>query len=392
MMTDFDTIIIGGGASGLMCAIAAGGRGRRVLLLERAEKVGKKILISGGGRCNFTNLNVSAENYLSENPHFCKSALSRFTPADFIALVEKHGIRYHEKTAGQLFCDGSAREIVTMLLAECRAAGVDIRTHCAVNAIRKNNRFSIETNRGTFRADSLVIATGGLSIPKMGATDFGLRVAKQFGLRIVPPSPGLVGLRLGAAEMRALGGLSGISVPAEVSCGGQSFREAVLFTHHGLSGPAMLQILNYWRRGQTITINLLPDVDLAEAISGWQKTHPKTALKTRLSEWLPKRLVRHRLAPPFDAKPVNQLSLKEIAAVTRAFQAWDISPTGTDGFRKAEVTRGGVDTAELSSKTFEAKRVRGLFFIGEVVDVTGWLGGYNFQWAWASGWCAGQFV
>ncbi len=385
MMTEFDAIIIGGGASGLMCAVAAGRRGRRVLL-------GKKILISGGGRCNFTNLNVSAENYLSENPHFCKSALSRFTPADFIALVEKHGIRYHEKTAGQLFCDGSAREIVDMLLAECRAAGVDIRTRSTVNAIRKNNQFSVETTRGTFRAASLVIATGGLSIPKMGATDFGLRVAKQFGLKIVPPAPGLVGLRLGGAARRALGGLSGISVPAEVSCGGQSFRDAVLFTHRGLSGPAILQISNYWQRGQTVTINLLPDVDLAEAISGWQKSHPKATLKTRLNEWLPKRLVRHRLAPPLDAKPVNQLLPQEIAAVARAFQAWEIFPVGTEGFKKAEVTRGGVDTAELSSKTFEAKRVRGLFFIGETVDVTGWLGGYNFQWAWASGWCAGQFV
>lgn len=391
-MTTFDTIIIGGGASGLMCAVAAGQRGRRVLLLERAEQVGKKILISGGGRCNFTNLNVSAENYLSANLHFCKSALSRFTPTDFIALVEKHGIRYHEKTAGQLFCNGNAREIVDMLLAECRAAGVSIRTRCTVNAIRQNNLFSIHTHMGTYRAESLVIATGGLSIPKMGATDFGLRVAKQFGLRVVPPSPGLVGLRLGAAEMRTAGELSGVSVLAEVSCNGQSFREAILFTHRGLSGPAILQISNYWQRGEIITINLLPDVDLAEAISGWQKTHPKTTLKTRLSEWLPKRLVRQWLAPPFDAKPVNQLSPKEIATVTRSFRRWEISPTGTDGFKKAEVTRGGVDTGELSSKTFEAKRVRGLFFIGEVVDVTGWLGGYNFQWAWASGWCAGQFV
>ena len=392
MMTDFDAIIIGGGASGLMCAIAAGQRGRRVLVLEHAETVGKKILISGGGRCNFTNRNVSAENYLSENPHFCKSALSRFTPADFIALVEKHGIRYHEKTAGQLFCDGSAREIVAMLRAECRAAGVDIRTGHTVTTIRKNDTFSIETDHGTFCAASLVIASGGLSIPKMGATDFGLRVAKQFGLKIVPPAPGLVGLRLGAAEQRALGGLSGVSVEAVVSCGGQSFREAILFTHRGLSGPAVLQISNYWRRGQTITINLLPDVDLAATISNWQKTRPKSTLKTRLGEWLPKRLVRNRLAPPLDTKPVNQLSPKEIAAVIRAFQAWEVSPTGTEGFKKAEVTRGGVDTAELSSKTFEARRVPGLFFIGEVVDVTGWLGGYNFQWAWASGWCAGQFV
>lgn len=388
MMTDFDTIIIGGGASGLMCAIAAGRRGRRVLLLERAEQVGKKILISGGGRCNFTNLNVSAENYLSENPHFCKSALSRFTPADFIALVEKHGIRYHEKTAGQLFCNGSAREIVSMLLAECRAAGVQIRTGYTVTAIRKNDRFSIETDRGTFRAESLVIATGGLSIPKMGATDFGLRVAKQFGLKIVPPAPGLVGLRLD----RALDGLSGVSVPAEVSCNGQTFREAILFTHRGLSGPAILQISNYWRHGQPITINLLPDVNLAETISRHQKTHPDSTLKSVLKKWLPKRLVQHFLVTPFDTKKLKQLLPDEIAVIAQAFQAWEISPSGTDGFKKAEVTRGGVDTAELSSKTFEAKQVRGLYFIGETVDVTGWLGGYNFQWAWASGWCAGQFV
>lgn len=387
-MTDFDAIVIGGGASGLMCAIAAGRRGRRVLLLERAEQVGKKILISGGGRCNFTNLNVSAENYLSENPHFCKSALSRFTPADFIALVEKHGIRYHEKTAGQLFCNGSAREIVSMLLAECRAAGVQIRTGYTVTAIRKNDRFSIETDRGTFRAESLVIATGGLSIPKMGATDFGLRVAKQFGLKIVPPAPGLVGLRLD----RALDGLSGVSVPAEVSCNGQTFREAILFTHRGLSGPAILQISNYWRHGQPITINLLPDVNLAETISRHQKTHPNATLKFVLKKWLPKRLVQHFLVTPFDTKKLKQLLPDEIAVIAQAFQAWEISPSGTDGFKKAEVTRGGVDTAELSSKTFEAKQVRGLYFIGETVDVTGWLGGYNFQWAWASGWCAGQFV
>lgn len=392
MMTDFDAIIIGGGASGLMCAIAAGQRGRRVLLLERAEKVGKKILISGGGRCNFTNLHVSAENYLSKNPHFCKSALSRFTPADFIALVEKHGIRYHEKTAGQLFCDGSAAEIVQMLLAECAAAGVEIQTGCTVESIRQDEVFSVRTNFGEYRAASLVIATGGLSIPKMGATDFGLRVAKQFGLKVVPPSPGLVGLRLGGAELRALDGLSGVSVTAEVSCGGQSFREAILFTHHGLSGPAILQISNYWRRGQSITINFLPDVDLAELISERQKTHPNATLKTPLSEWLPKRLVQRWLAPPFDTKKLKQLLPNEVDAVVRAFQAWEVSPTGTEGFKKAEVTRGGVDTAELSSKTFETKRVRGLFFIGETVDVTGWLGGYNFQWAWASGWCAGQFV
>ncbi len=391
-MTNFDTIIIGGGASGLMCAIAAGGRGRRVLLLEHAEQVGKKILISGGGRCNFTNLHVSAENYLSENPHFCKSALSRFTPADFIALVEKHGTSYHEKTAGQLFCDGSAGEIVAMLLAECRAAGVQIYTGCRVKAVTRAEQFAIHTDMGAFHADALVIATGGLSIPQMGATDFGLRVAKQFGLKIVPPSPGLVSLTLGAAEQREFGALSGVSVLAEVSCSGQSFRDAVLFTHRGLSGPAILQISNYWRRGRTITINLLPDMDLADTIAGWQKTHPKATLKTRIGTILPKRLAQQWLKAPFDTKPLNQLSPKEIAAVAQLFHCRKVIPTGTDGFKKAEVTRGGVDTGELSSKTFEAKRVRGLFFIGEVVDVTGWLGGYNFQWAWASGWCAGQFV
>ncbi len=254
------------------------------------------------------------------------------------------------------------------------------------------SRLNFHPGGTAFRAESLVIATGGLSIPKMGATDFGLRVAKQFGLKIVPPAPGLVGLRLSAADMRALNGLSGVSVPAEVSCGGQSFREAVLFTHRGLSGPAILQISNYWRRGQPITINLLPDMNLAETISRRQKTHPDTTLKSVLKAWLPKRLVQHFLAPPFDTKKLKQFSADEIAAIARAFQAWEIFPTDTDGFKKAEVTRGGVDTAELSSKTFEAKRVRGLFFIGEVVDVTGWLGGYNFQWAWASGWCAGQFV
>jgi predicted Rossmann fold flavoprotein len=393
----FQVIVIGAGAAGLMCALTAGQRGRRVLLLEHAERIGKKILISGGGRCNFTNLHVEASHYLSGNPHFCKSALSRFRPQDFIALVEKHGIPYHEKKSGQLFCDGKSVEIVDLLLEECRAGGVRIQTKCLVEKIERRAdggkiNFTVQTNSGSYDAESLVIATGGLSLPKTGATDFGYRVAKQFGLHVRPCRPGLVSFVLKDRDLQETQGLAGISADASVSCNGQTFREWILFTHTGLSGPAILQISNYWEPGDAVAINLLPDFDLAEAIKQWKKERPKAGLKTLIGERLTKRLAQQWLAASWDDKPVIRYGHKEIAAIGARFHRWRIIPSGTSGYRLAEVTKGGVDTGELSSKTFAANRVKGLYFIGEVVDVTGWLGGYNFQWAWASGRCAGLFV
>jgi predicted Rossmann fold flavoprotein len=393
----FDVIIIGAGAAGLICAMTAGQRGRQVLLLEHADRVGKKILISGGGRCNFTNLRVEAEHFVSGNPHFCKSALSRFGPQDFIALVEKHGIEYHEKKLGQLFCDGKAIQIVSLLLEECRAGGVEIKTRYFVEKVEHQNVegkrvFTVQTNHGRYDAESLVIATGGLSFPKIGATDFGYGVAKQFGLKVRPCRPGLVSLTLNPSDLRETDGLSGTSADAEVSCHKQTFRDAILFTHKGLSGPAILQISNYWEPGDEVTINLLPEFDLAGAIKQWQTERPKAELKTLIGERLTNRLALQWLALTSENKPVSQYGPKEIAAICARFHQWRIVPSGTAGYSVAEVTKGGVDTDELSSKTFEARRVKGLYFIGEVVDVTGWLGGYNFQWAWASGHCAGLYV
>ncbi|MBN4054253.1 NAD(P)/FAD-dependent oxidoreductase [Nitrospira defluvii] len=376
----------------MMCALTAGQRSRRILLLERSEKVGKKILVSGGGRCNFTNRIVEAHHFLSENPHFCKSALSRFSQHDFIGLVEKHGVAYTEKTLGQLFCKQSSQAIVDLLLAECRKGDVKIVTNCSVEKIDKTGRFQVVTSQGDYEADALVIATGGLSLPKIGATDFGYRVAKQFGLNIIPCHPALVALTLGEQDRKNIAGLSGISVDAEVSCKGQSFREAILFTHKGLSGPAILQISNYWKPKETIVINLLPDRDLSEIIQQWQHERPRAELKTLISTHLPKRLAVRWLALAHKNKAVNQYTHKEIDAVVDRFHRWHIVPSGTSGFRSAEVTAGGIDTKALSSKTLETKAVSGLYFIGEVLDITGWLGGYNFQWAWSSGWCAGQYV
>ena len=393
----FDVIIIGAGAAGLMCALTAGKRGRKVLLLEHADRVGKKILISGGGRCNFTNLSVEAEHFISGNPHFCKSALSRYGPQDFIALVAKHRIAYHEKKLGQLFCDGKSVEIVNLLLEECRIGGVLVLTKCIVEKIENENVdgkncFTVKTNLGRYDAESLVIATGGLSFPKVGASDFGYRVAKQFGLIVRPCRPGLVSLTLNPRDLKETEGLSGTSADALVSCNKQIFRDAILFTHKGLSGPAILQISNYWEPGDQVTINLLPDFDLAEMIKQWQRERPNAELKTLIGERLTRRLAQQWLALSAESKPVSQYNQKEISAISARFHRWRIVPSGTSGYPVAEVTKGGVDTNELSSKTFEAHRVKGLYFIGEVVDVTGWLGGYNFQWAWASGHCAGLYV
>lgn len=388
-----DIIIIGGGAAGLFCAFTAARRGRSVLVLERAEKVGKKILISGGGRCNFTNLYAAPENYLCRNPNFHKSALARFTPHDFIELVERHGIRYHEKKLGQLFCDNSAQDIVNLLLREADRAGVQIRTRCQVEAVdQQHDCFVVTTSQGRFESGALVVATGGLSIPQMGATDFGYRVAKQFGLKLVQTRPALVPFTLSEADRRVFTPLSGVSVDALVSLDSHAFRENLLVTHQGLSGPAILQISSYWEHGAAINVNLLPEQDAHDwllAERGSQKE-----LKTLLAQHWPQRFAQawaQLNAPAGKAeKPLRQFSNKELAGIAERLQSWRLQPSGTEGYRKAEVTAGGVNTDELSSQTLEARRVPRLFFIGEVVDVTGWLGGYNFQWAWASGYAAGM--
>ncbi|MDB6122811.1 MAG: aminoacetone oxidase family FAD-binding enzyme [Pedosphaera sp.] len=386
----YDVIIIGGGAAGLMCAIEAGKRGRRTLVLEHSERLGKKILISGGGRCNFTNVNAGPENYLSSNPHFCKSALARYTAADFIALVEKHGIPYHEKKLGQLFCDFSSKQIVELLQAECDAAHVEIKFNCRVEQVTKNVAFQVSTNQGPFESDSLVIATGGLSFPKIGATDFGYRVAKQFGIQLAATRPGLVPLTFGAQEQSSFGQLSGISIDATASSNDTSFRENILFTHRGLSGPAILQISSYCGEGEPFTLDLLPDQSALKLFEEHRRTNKE--LKNVLSLVLPQRFVQEWCAKFAPSRPVNRYSTAELEEIARRLHEWEIRPAGTEGYSKAEVTLGGVDTKELSSKTMEARKVPGLYFIGEVVDVTGWLGGYNFQWAWASGHAAGQFV
>jgi hypothetical protein len=385
-----DVIVIGGGAAGLMCAIEAGKRGRSVLVLEHAERLGKKILISGGGRCNFTNVDARPENYISGNPHFCKSALARYTPADFIALVEKHGIAYHEKKLGQLFCDLSSKQIVEMLQSECEAAGVEIRLSCQVQELQKGAVFQLATSLGRLESDSLVIATGGLSFPKIGATDFGYRVARQFGLELTGTRPGLVPLTFGAEEQTAFGELSGISLDAVAKSSDASFRENILFTHRGLSGPAILQISNYRSENGPIRLDLLPDQPAKEIFATQRQTSKE--LKNVLSQFLPQRFVQEWCARFAPSRPMNQYSTQELEGIARRIHDWEIQPSGTEGYAKAEVTLGGVNTSELSSKTMESRRVPGLYFIGEVVDVTGWLGGYNFQWAWASGHAAGQFV
>ncbi|MEJ1402595.1 MAG: NAD(P)/FAD-dependent oxidoreductase [Candidatus Sedimenticola sp. (ex Thyasira tokunagai)] len=394
-MSHYDVIIIGAGASGLMCAMTAGQRGRRVLVLEHAAKVGRKILISGGGRCNFTNLYVEAENYLSANPHFCKSALRRYTQWDFIALVEKYAIPYHERDHGQLFCDNSAREILDMLLAECRGAAATIKTECEVMAITHQERFLLQTEGGDFSADSLVIASGGLSIPSMGASDFGLQVARQFGHEVLPPRAGLVPFMFSDHYKTISERLSGIAVKATLACGAHSFTENILFTHRGLSGPAVLQISNYWRPGDIVSVNLLPGRDAEELLLDIKRQQPKSLLRNPLTEYLPKRLLlelEQLLWPDFADRPVGDFPNKLLLEIATGISDWQLKPSTTEGYRTAEVTLGGVDTAQLSSKSMESRCRSGLFFIGEVVDVAGHLGGYNFQWAWSSGYAAGLFV
>jgi predicted Rossmann fold flavoprotein len=394
-MEEFDVAILGAGAAGLMCAMAAGQRGRRVLLLEHIDRPGAKILISGGGRCNFTNLETSPSRFLSANPHFCKSALARYTQRDFIALVERHRIPYHEKTLGQLFCDGSAREIVAMLLAECAAAHVDLRLDHSVTDIARADRFRIDTNRGSFSASAVVLATGGLSIPKMGATGFAHDVARRFGLSLTKTRPALVPLKVGADALAFFQSLAGVSADAEVSCGRHSFRENILFTHRGLSGPAILQISSYWREGDTLSINLTPTLDAESLLKDRKRTRPKAEMKSVLSEILPARLAQ-ALAGSLADVPAGitmaNLPDRVLTSVAACLQSWQATPIESEGWPKAEVTLGGIDTAGLSSKTMAARDVPGLYAIGEAVDVTGWLGGYNFQWAWSSGWCAGQAV
>ena len=387
-MPHWDVAIAGAGAAGLMCALTAGRRGRRVVLLDHRPEPGAKILISGGGRCNFTNIHTSPERFLSGNPRFCRSALDRFTPADFIAMVRRHGIPFHEKTAGQLFCDGSARAIVAMLVQECRDAGVTFALGHAVTGLNKPDRFEINTDHGAMTADSLVLATGGLSIPKLGATGFAYDAARRFGLRVTDTRPGLVPLTVSGGDLTLIGPLAGVSMEIAVSNEKQTFREAALFTHRGLSGPAILQISSYWRSGP-IVVDLLPALDAATVLLDRKRTRAKAELPTILSELLPRRLIQAMDFPAARMADLPDRALRDIAARLRA---WSIVPAGTEGYVKAEVTAGGIDTRDLSSRTMEARAVPGLFAIGEAVDVTGWLGGYNFQWAWASGWCAGQAV
>jgi len=391
-MRNFDVIIIGAGAAGLMCARTAGQRGRRVLLLDHGDIAGAKIIISGGGRCNFTNLGTAADRYVSANPHFCKSALTGFTQFDFIDMIKRHRIAYHERKHGQLFCDDSARQIVRMLLDECNAASVDLRLNHRVTAVTKADAFTVTTDQGLFTAPAVVLATGGLSIPKMGATGFALSVARDFGLDVVETRPGLVPLKFSAEDLEFMRALTGLSFDATVSCNGKSFTEAVLFTHRGLSGPAILQVSSFWREGEAITVNLLPDTDASAYLRDRRNTRPKAELKTILGELLPNRLAQKLTETRLPNPVIGGISNKVLEQVAALLNGWSMHPTGSEGYATAEVMTGGIATGALSSKTMEARSVGGLYAIGEAVDVTGWLGGYNFQWAWSSGWCAGMAV
>ncbi len=391
MQRKSDVIVIGAGAAGMMCAIRAAQRGRSVVVLDHAKSPGEKIRISGGGRCNFTNIHAGPKSFLSANPHFCKSALARFTPSDFIAMVDRHRIAWHEKTLGQLFCDDSAKDIIHMLLDEMRAAGAVLHLRTDISDVeRGSDGFRISTSEGMYECSSLVIATGGKSIPKMGATGFAYRIAEQFGLPMVETRPGLVPLTLDQATLESLSELSGISAPAEIRHGKTAFREALLFTHRGLSGPAILQISSFWREGDDITVDIEPDVDLFEHLKAAKKTNGRQSAQTALGEILPKRLAQYLTERAGIVGHMADLSDKALLRLADAAQNWKIKPSGSEGYRTAEVTLGGIDTAALDSRTMQAKSVAGLYFIGECVDVTGWLGGYNFQWAWASGFAAGE--
>lgn len=392
MTNHYDAIVIGAGAAGLMTAITAGQLGQRVLVLDHANKAGKKILMSGGGRCNFTNMYSGPENFLSANPHFCKSALARYTPWDFIALVNDYEIAYHEKTLGQLFCDNSSKDILNMLLAEAEKAAVEIRLNTEIHSVEQNDAgFQLDTAAGNFAVPKLVIATGGLSIPKMGATGFGYQIAKQFGLKTEPTRAGLVPLTLSGKPLDAIAPLSGLALTAVKvsSSDGQVFEEAMLCTHRGISGPAVLQISSFWQPGETVLVDLLPNVDAEAWLAEMVAEQPKAELRTVLAYKLPKRFAE-MLCQQYDSPRLNSLNEKQLAEWAARLHAWEIKPSGTEGYRTAEVTLGGVSTDELSSKTMECKTVAGLYFVGEVVDVTGHLGGHNFQWAWASGHAAGE--
>ncbi len=389
-----DVLIIGGGAAGLMCAATAARRGRSVLVIEHANRVGKKILMSGGGRCNFTNTGTSPANYLSANPHFCRSALARYTPRDFIDLVERHRIAYHEKELGQLFCDDSSKQIVAMLLAECADAGARIATSCGVErvATREGGGYTLYTAQGVFAAPSLVVATGGLSIPSMGASGFGYALARQFGHEVLTTRAGLVPLTLSGKPQQQLADLAGVALPVRAQCGKTAFENAMLVTHRGISGPAILQISSYWQPGQPLLLDLLPGQDALEVLHAQQAARPAAELKTVLSDLLPRRFAQRLCEHWLPNKPMKQFNAPQLRQAAALLRAWPLVASGTEGYRTAEVTLGGVDTREVSQASFESKRAPGLHFIGEVLDVTGWLGGYNFQWAWASGHAAGEVV
>lgn len=394
MLNKFDVVVIGAGAAGLFCAAQAGKRGRSVVVLDHAKKIGRKILMSGGGRCNFTNMYASHENFLCNNPHFCKSALSRYTQWDFISLVSEYEIAYHEKTLGQLFCDDSAADIVNLLVSECRKNNVTITTRCDIHSVSKiDSGFALNTSMGEYECESLVVATGGLSLPKLGATPFGYKLAEQFGMKVLPTRAGLVPFTLHEKDKAILAELSGVAIDTSASCNDTTFRENTLFTHRGLSGPAMLQISSFWQPGDTLHINAAPTFDMAASMAEAQLKNPDSLITTWLSKHFPKRVsTTFCELNKWENKPVKQLNSKEVEAIVGFFEDWQIQPNGTEGYRTAEVTLGGVDTDELSSKTMMSNKVERLFFIGEVVDVTGWLGGYNFQWAWSSGWAAAQYV
>nr|WP_193550348.1 NAD(P)/FAD-dependent oxidoreductase [Rhizobium hidalgonense] len=393
MQRKSDVIVIGAGAAGMMAAIRAGKRGRSVVVLDHAKSPGEKIRISGGGRCNFTNIHAGPKNFLSANPHFCKSALARFTPADFIAMVDRHGIAWHEKTLGQLFCDDSAKDVIRMLLTEMRGAGAQLYLGTEISGVEKVEAgFRVSTGEGAFEASSLIIATGGKSIPKMGATGFAYRLAEQFGLPVLETRPGLVPLTLDPGLLEAVAPLAGISAPAEIRHGRTAFREALLFTHRGLSGPAILQISSYWREGDEIVLSIEPDIDIAAHLKAAKQRNGRQSPQTALGDILPKRLAQFLVEREKIAGNMADLADRVLLRLAAAAQTFAVKPSGSEGYRTAEVTLGGIDTAALDSRSMEAKAVPGLYFIGECVDVTGWLGGYNFQWAWASGFAAGEYA